>query len=304
MPDIAKATSRTTEPESVSQPVQHPPPSVESLDAALTAARRIGGQQSHVTKLLQQFRKLLVEEGEASEILGLESRVKEAHRKCLDAVQEFCGSLDRDSEQYKRYMDQLQVRNREIQEMDQLVNVYILKELNMGSSRSSKSSRSSRSKSNRSTGKSSTHVSTALSDAARVRMDIKLAEINLAKVKRNKALKAEAERTKVEAESQRAILEAETDLAMARVRSEAVQGLLDLEDEELLSVHERVSQYVASLPQTQGVAESVPPLQSSSLAENEPLDCANPAVTVESKIATVPEVTRPISQPLNVQASP
>ena len=192
MSDIAKAASGTTEPESVSQPVQHPPPSVESLDAALTAARRIGGQQSHVTKLLQHLRKLLVEKGEASEVLGLQSRVKEAHRKCLDAVQEFCGSLDRDSEQYKRYMDQLQVRDREIQEMDRLVNVYILKELNMGSSRSSKSSRSSRSKSNRNAGKASTHTSTTLSDAARVHMDIKLAEINLAKVKRNEALKAEA----------------------------------------------------------------------------------------------------------------
>ena len=146
-------------------------------------------------------------------------------------MQEFCGSLDRDSEQYKRYMDQLQVRDREIQEMDQLVNVYILKELNMGSSRSSKSSRSSRSKSNRNAGKASIHASTTLSDAARVHMDIKLAEINLAKAKRNEALKAEA----AALAEQRAILEAETDLAMARVRSEAVQGLLDLEDEEPVS---------------------------------------------------------------------
>ena len=83
MSDIAKAASGTTEPELVSQPVQHPPPSVESLDAALTAARRIGGQQSHVTKLLQQLRKLLVEKGEASEVLGLQTRVKEAHQRWI-----------------------------------------------------------------------------------------------------------------------------------------------------------------------------------------------------------------------------
>ena len=140
---------------------------MEPLDAALTAARRIGGQHSHVTKLLQQLRELLVEEGEAFEVLGLQSRVKEAYRKCFDAVQKFCGSLDRDSKQHKRYIGQLQVRDREIQEMDELVNVYILKALNMESSRSSNSSRFSRSRSNRNAGKASTHAITPLSDAAR-----------------------------------------------------------------------------------------------------------------------------------------
>ena len=323
--DSEEAILDSTERGSVSQFGQLSTSSVEASDAALTAARRIGGQQSHVTKLLQQLRKLLEEEGEAPEILSLQSKVKAAYRKYLDAVQEFCGSLERDSEQYKRYMDQLQVRDREILEMEELVNVYVCKVLTMGSARSSRSSCTSRSKSIRSTGKAATHASTTLSEAARVRMDMRMAEINLAKVKRNEELKAEAaktvveaerakveaERAKVEAErakaeaaaaeqSQRAILEAETDLAMARVRSEAVQGLLDLEEEEPLSAHEMVSQYVASLPQHQGVVQSVPPLQTG----NEPLDCANPAVSVGPKLVTSPEVTTCVSQSLNVQATP
>ena len=206
--------------------------------------------------------------------------------------------------------------------MEELVNVYVCKVLTMGSARSSRSFRTSRSKSIRSTGKASTNASTTLSQAARVHMDMRMAEINLVKVKRDEELKAEAaktasyaERVKAEAErakaeaaaaeqSQRAILEAETDLAMARVRSEAIQRLLDLEDEDPLSADEMVSQYVASLPQHQGVVQSVPPLQSPSTAGNEPLDCANPAVSVGPKIVTVPEATTCVSQSLNVQATP
>ena len=60
-------------------------------------------------KLPQQLCKLL-EEGETSKVLSLQSKVKAAYPNYLDAVQEFCGSLEKDSKQYKRYMDQLQVQ--------------------------------------------------------------------------------------------------------------------------------------------------------------------------------------------------
>ena len=110
---------------------------------------------------------------------------------------------------------------------------------------------------------------TSLSSTSKARLDMRIAEINLEKSKREKALTVKAtERAiaianaKVAAEqaaeanmldSELAVIHAETELAKAKVMAEAHEGLLDLEvDNEVepaLSAHDKVNYYVESLVQ-------------------------------------------------------
>ena len=88
------------------------------------------------------------------------------------------------------------------------------------------------------------HSTTSLSSSVKARMNLRMAEMNLHAMKREQALR------KAMLETELAVIHAETELSKAKIRSEASQGLLDLDDDEpSLSAHEKVSDYVNSLPQ-------------------------------------------------------
>ena len=82
------------------------------------------------------------------------------------------------------------------------------------------------------------------SSSARALMETRIAEENLKMAVREKAFAT--------LESERAIMIAEYALVKARIRSEATQGLSDLEGEELpLSGFDKVNKYVNELPDIQ-----------------------------------------------------
>ena len=282
-----------------------------SSDTMLTAAKRIGGLYSHVTKLLQSLRNLLDHDENilVSEVLDLQSRIKSAHRNCSEFVHEFCNSLDKNSELVKRYMSQLQDRECEIQVVDERVTVLLLQQLAVGSKKSSRHSGPVRSKIHSRSEKASMRSGSSLSESARARMEMRYAEINLEKVRREQALIVETKR--VNEQSQRAILQAESELAFAKVRSEAAQGLLDLEEDESYSVQEKVSQYVSSLHQFMGNDTNDQPIQSDpspKMGEGDlqtPVNYVGPEASVcDSKTVAAPEVIVSKSRPLNIQAAP
>ena len=282
-----------------------------SSDTMLTAAKRIGGLYSHVTKLLQSLRNLLDSDENllVSEVLDLQSRIKSAHRNCSEFVHEFCNSLDKNSELVKRYMSQLQDRECEIQVVDERVTVLLLQQLAVGSIKSSRHSGPVRSKIHSRSEKASMRSGSSLSESARARMEMRYAEINLEKVRREQALIVETKR--VNEQSQRAILQAESELAYAKIRSEAAQGLLDLEEDESYSVQEKVSQYVSSLHQFMGNDTNDQPIQSDpspKMGEGDlqtPVNYIGPEASLcDSKTVAVPKVIVSKSPPLNIQAAP
>ena len=301
-------TKLTSEPPTVTLPECS---AERSSDTMLTAAKRIGGLYSHVTKLLQSLRNLLDSDENllVSEVLHLQSRIKSAHRNCSEFVHEFCNSLDKNSELVKRYMSQLQDRECEIQVVDERVTVLLLQELAVGSIKSSRHSGPVRSKIHSRSEKASMRSGSSLSESARARMEMRYAEINLEKVRREQALIVETKR--VNEQSQRAILQAESELAFAKVRSEAVQGLLDLEEDESYSVQKKVSQYVSSLHQFMGNDTNDQPIQSDpspKMGEGDlqtPVNYVGPEASVcDSKTVAAPEVIVSKSRPLNIQAAP
>ena len=132
--------------------------------------------------------------------------------------------------------------------------------LTVGSVVTSKNSRSRHSKKRSRSDSNLMQSCTTLSSTHKARLDMRMAEINLEKAKREQALIAKADAVRVKAksdqraqeallESERAIIQAETDLAKAKIRSEASQGLLDLENGEApLSGQDKVNYYVNNLP--------------------------------------------------------
>ena len=103
---------------------------------------------------------------------------------------------------------------------------------------------SRRSRKGSGSGSTSHHSTTSLSSSVKARMNLRMAEMNLHAMKREQALR------KAMLETELAVIHAETELSKAKIRSEASQGLLDLDDDEpSLSAHEKVSDYVNSLPQ-------------------------------------------------------
>ena len=130
--------------------------------------------------------------------------------------------------------------------------------------------KSYRSKMNLSQSDHTSQGGNSMSSAARARLDIQIAKINLEKSKRKKSLAEQAsegaiEIAKAEARqasetavmnSELAVIQAETELAKAKVIAEAFEGLLDDdvggEFENLapsLSAHDKVSCYVENLVQ-------------------------------------------------------
>ena len=103
---------------------------------------------------------------------------------------------------------------------------------------------SRRSRKGSGSGSTSHHSTTSLSSSVKARMNLRMAEMNLHAMKREQALR------KAMLETELAVIHAETELSKAKIRSEASQGLLDLDDDDpSLSAHEKVSDYVNSLPQ-------------------------------------------------------
>ena len=244
--------------------------SVESTsDVALTATKSISGQYCHVTKLFQQLYVILDSSDypQACDVLELQNRIKVAHTKYSKAVREFCTVLGEGSERGKEYMGQLKARDDEVQVADEHINAFLIEGLTVGSVVTSINSRSRHSKKRSRSDNNSMQSCTTLSSTHKARLDMRMAEVNLEKAKREQALiaKAQTERAKADAvrvktdtdqraqeallESERAIIQAEADLAKAKIISEASQGLLDLEDgEPPLSAHDKVNYYVNNLP--------------------------------------------------------
>ena len=136
----------------------------------------------------------------------------------------------------------MKARDDEILAADERINAFLLERLAVGSIgvSSGRRSGSHRSKKRPTSGISLRSSSTLSS--AKACMDMRMAEVNLAAAERDggrsRALSTETERTRAaiaRLDSEEVIIQAETELAKARVRSEASQGLLDLEDEAPLS---------------------------------------------------------------------
>ena len=211
----------------------------------LSATRTIGGQHGYVTKLLQELNGILDldDYSRASDVLDLQARVKTAHHKYSDSIKSFCDTLQDNSKRKREYDSQLDIRNRDLQTVDERVNKFLLEGLATGSVVTSRKSGSRRSKKN---SNASILSGTSLSSSARARMEMKIAEVNLETARREKSLVTKA------LESEHVIIQAESVLAKAKIRSEAALGILDLEGEEPpLSSFDKVDQYVNGLPISQ-----------------------------------------------------
>ena len=171
-----------------------------------------------------------------------------------------------------------------------------------------------RSKKSRSKSGSSATSRTSLSSAARARLEMQIAEINLGKCKRDQALaKARAEQAVIRAEhdAEQAVIEAETDLAKAKLMADAYDGLLDLDDDDVapsLSSHDKVSNYVASLVQpgeeagpSNAVQVSNPNGMSGTLRPTDTLSCSSEANSWPKVVS--PAETIPPVQSLNPHAA-
>ena len=147
--------------------------------------------------------------------------------------------------------------------------------------------------------KSSNHSmqsGSSISTSARAQMEMRIAEVNLETAMRKKELVAKA------LNSEHAVIQAQSALARAKSRSEASQGIFDLEDEEPpLSSFDKVSQYVEGLPVSQPDG-NLEPTQESRCSRPYALDSKTTISQQTLKVQASPWITTPVLPDYTMQA--
>ena len=146
-------------------------------DAMLVVTCRIGGQRSHVTRLVQQLLPFLEAHDypRVDEVVALKGKVNTAHTRCVEVVKEFLASLDMGSCRYKEYTEQLCTKNEELKQPNLRIANFILEGIDKGSIALS-------GKSDRVRTVRLVYSGSTLFSAARLRLNVRLAEMRLQQV--------------------------------------------------------------------------------------------------------------------------
>ena len=112
----------------------------------------------------------------ATDIVELQTGVKAAQCKYAESVQEFCSTLDEDSERVKEYAYQLRARECEMQAVRERVTAFLMKYLTVDSIGASKARYSKSARSKKWSHDALTSLGTSLSTAARARMEMQMSK--------------------------------------------------------------------------------------------------------------------------------